>query len=333
MVPDLVNHHLCGSTTNDVTNASTTQLLDASTRTWSDDLVDALELRRELLPDLHEPGVELGPVRGIDRAVDGLPVVAAASHDTASAVAGTPLRPFGTDLYISCGTWALVGCERAAPVTTAAALAANVTNELGVEGSVRLLKNVTGLWLLEECRRWWASHGAAPSAPELVAAAEGVAGGRSVIDPDDPRFVTPGDMPQRIAAACAESGQPVPRSPAETTRVILDSLAVAWRTTVATIERVNGAAADRIHLVGGGSAIPLLRRLCASACERPVLAGPAEATVVGSAIVQAVALGTLDGVADGRRLAAEALRTERVMPEPMLDWDALDGRLSAARQG
>jgi rhamnulokinase len=329
MIPDLVNHDLCGSATNDVTDASTTQLLDVSTRDWSDELVERLELRRDVLPELHEPGTPLGAVGGVDRTVDGLPVVAAASHDTASAVAGTPLRAGGSDVYISCGTWALVGCERTAPVATPEALAANVTNELGVEGTIRLLKNVTGLWLLEECRRWWEAHGDASSAPELVAAAEHVPGGRSVVDPDDPRFGLPGDLPVRIAAACAESGQPVPASPAETTRVILDSLALAWRRTVATIERVSGRAAERIHLVGGGSAIPLLRRLCASACERPVLAGPAEATVVGNAIVQATAAGSLADVAHGRRLVEQALAVEQVTPEPMLDWDALAGRLPA----
>jgi rhamnulokinase len=329
MVPDLANHALCGSVTNDVTDASTTQLLDVATRTWSNELVEALGLRRDLLPDLHEPGTRLGAVDGLGAAVDGLPVVAAASHDTASAVAGTPLDPDATDVYISCGTWALVGCERSAPVTTAVALAANVTNELGVEGSVRLLKNVTGLWLLEECRRWWAAKGGPVSAPELVAAAADVPGGRSVIDPDDPRFVAPGDMPDRIAAFCAESGQPVPTSPAETTRVILDSLALAWRATVATIERVSGAAAG-IHLVGGGAAIPLLRRLCASACDRPVLAGPAEATVAGNAIVQAAALGVIDGIAHGRRLVAGAFGVDQVMPEPLVDWDALAGRLPAS---
>jgi rhamnulokinase len=327
MVPDLVNHELCGSTTNDVTDASTTQLLDVSTRRWSDDLVGALDLRRDLLPDLHEPGTVLGTVTGTGRAVDGLRVVAAASHDTASAVAGTPLGPGTAGVYISCGTWALVGRELAAPITTAAALAANVTNELGVEGSVRLLKNVTGLWLLEECRRSWVEHGEVHTTAELVAAAEEVPGGRSVIDPDDPRFAAPGDMPERITAACAESGQPIPESPGETTRVILDSLALTWRTTVATIEQVTGTAAERIHLVGGGAAIPLLRRLCASACDRPVLAGPAEATVVGNAIVQAAATGTLRDVAHGRRLVEHALAVDQVMPEPTLDWNALAARL------
>jgi rhamnulokinase len=329
MIPDLVNHDLCGSTTNDVTDASTTQLLDVSTRDWSDELVEALDLRRDVFPELHEPGALLGALAGVDHAVDGLPVVAAASHDTASAVAGIPLRDGGSDVYISCGTWALVGCERSTPVTTDEALTANVTNELGVDGSIRLLKNVTGLWLLEESRRWWEAHGDAASARQLVAAAEDVPGGRSVVDPDDPRFGPPGDVPVRIAAVCAESGQPVPGSPAETTRVILDSLALAWRRTVATIERVSGRSAERIHLVGGGSAIPLLRRLCASACERPVLAGPAEATVVGNAIVQATAAAVLADVAAGRRLTEQALAVDQVRPEPILAWDELAARLPA----
>ena len=285
----------------------------------------------DLLPALHTPGTELGTVTGIGAAVDGLRVVAAASHDTASAVAGTPLRADRPGIYISCGTWALVGCELPGPVTTAEALAANVTNELGVDGTVRLLKNVTGLWLLEECRRWWAAQGDAPSAAELVAAAEAVPGGRSIIDPDDPAFAPPGDMPARIAHRCLVTGQPVPASPAELTRTILDSLAARWRTTVATIERLSGVEATTIHLIGGGSAIPLLRRLCASACERPVLAGPAEATVVGNAVVQAVAAGVLEGVAQGRELVERTLGIAQIMPERTLDWDQLVGRLAEAR--
>ena len=153
MVPDLVNHALCGSRTNEITNASTTQLLDVSTRRWSDEVVALLGLRRDLLPELHEPGTPLGALAGMGPGVDGLPVVAAASHDTASAVAGTPLRRDRPAVYVSCGTWSLVGCELPGPVTSTEAQAANVTNELGVDGTVRLLKNVTGLWLLEECRR------------------------------------------------------------------------------------------------------------------------------------------------------------------------------------
>jgi rhamnulokinase len=326
MVPDLMNHALCGSTTNDITNASTTQLLDVTVRHWSDVLVAALGLRRDVLPDLHEPGAHLGTVRGVDPTVDGMRVVAAASHDTASAVVGTPLVGGGTDIYISCGTWALVGTERSDPVNTGEALAANVTNELGAGGTVRLLKNVTGLWLLEECRRAWSAEGHAWTAAELVAAAADVPGGRSVIDPDDERFAAPGHLPARIASACATSGQPVPESPPATVRVILDSIALAWRSTVATIERVAGITAPSVHLVGGGANVALLRRLCASACERRVMAGPAEATVLGNAIVQAVAAGVVTDVQHGRALLARSVDIEEISPEPMLDWSALEER-------
>ena len=329
MVPDLVNNALCGSTTNDITNASTTQLIDAEARSWSDQLISDLGLRRDVLPDLHEPGTMLGTVRQVDPAVNGLPVVAAASHDTASAVAGVPLRAERPGIYISCGTWSLVGCEVDKPVTSSGALSANVTNEIGVARTVRLLKNVTGLWLLEECRRTWARHGQATDPADLVAAAAAVPGGRSVINPDDPRFAAPGDMPARISEFCRETGQPVPTTPAEMTRTILDSLALTWRTTTATIEQIAGIEADVIHLVGGGSSIPLLRELCASACERPVLAGPAEATVAGNAIVQAIASGVLSDVAHGRALVERTLHVTEVAPCDTLDWDALAARLDA----
>jgi rhamnulokinase len=281
-----------------------------------------------VLPVLHEPGAGLGTVQGIDAEVDGLPVIAAASHDTASAVAGVPLRPDRQGVYISCGTWSLVGCEVAVPITTPEALSANVTNELGVNGTVRLLKNVTGLWLLAECRRTWAAQGRPTAAAEITAAARAVPGGRSVIDPDDPRFAAPGDMPTRIVEYCRGTGQPVPESPVELTRTILDSLALTWRTTVATIERVAGVEADVIHLVGGGSSIPLLRELCASACGRPVIAGPAEATVAGNAIVQAIANGTVADLAEGRRLVERASDLVEVAPRDTLDWNALAARLS-----
>ena len=327
MVPDLLNHTLCGSTSNEITNASTTQLLDVNERRWSDDLIARAALRPEIFPALHHPGTVLGSIDGVDAAVDGIALVATASHDTASAVAGTPLQSDRPALYISCGTWALVGCELTSPITSAAAMEADVTNELGAQNTVRLLKNVTGLWLLEECRRRWAEDGAATDAAELIAAAEHVPTARSVIDPDDVRFAVPGDMPGRIATACLESGQPVPASPPELTRVILDSIVLKWRTTVTTIERVAGMEAGVIHLVGGGAAIPLLGRLCASACERPVLVGPVEATVVGNALVQAVSAGALDDLQHGRRLVERMMRPESVMPQRTIDWDALAGRL------
>jgi rhamnulokinase len=269
MVPDLINHALCGSRTND---ASTTQLLDAVTRTWSDELVNRCGLRRDVLPSLHEPGSRLGTT------ADGLVVIAAASHDTASAVAGTPLRANRPGIYISCGTWALVGCELTQPVTSAAARAANVTNELGVDGTVRLLKNVPGLWLLEECRRTWAAQGQPTDIAQLIAGAARLPAGRGTFEPDDPSLVAPTDMPGAIAALC----NPVPTTPVAIARAILDSLALAFGRTVALIERISGVTAEVIHLVGGGANNHLLAQLTADACQRPVLAGPTEATVLGN---------------------------------------------------
>ena len=333
MVPDLINNHLCGSTTNDVTNASTTQLLDARTHEWSTALCDELGIRRSLFPSLHQPGATLGTIRGELASnhpnLDGLRVVACGSHDTASAIAGAPIDPSRPSIYISCGTWALVGCELTAPLTTVEALQANVTNELGVGNSTRFLKNVTGLWLLEECRRWWESTGLHLPIDELITAAAAVPGGQSVIDPDDSRLVGPEDMPEKIRAVCHASAQYVPDSPAEVARVIIDSLAMSFRRTVRTIESISGRPAEVIHLVGGGSSNGLLARLAASACERPVLCGPVEATVVGNALVQAIADGVLEDLATGRRLVESALSPVLVEPQTTIAWATLEDRLEA----
>ena len=333
MIPDLINNHLCGSTTNEVTNASTTQLLDARTHRWSTDLCEELGIRRSLLPSLHEPGTTLGTIRrelaARYPALDGLSVVACASHDTASAIVGTPLDTLRPSIYISCGTWALVGCELAAPLTTEAALLANVTNELGVGNSTRFLKNVTGLWLLEECRRSWESSGTLVPVDELVAAAATVPGGQAVIDPDDVRLTGNDDMPRKIRAVCQATSQHVPSTPAEFARVIVDSLALSFRRTVRTIEEITGRRAEVIHLVGGGSSNTLLARLAASACERPVLCGPVEATVVGNALVQAIADGAIENLDQGRRLVESALAPVLVEPEATIAWTTLEDRLEA----
>jgi rhamnulokinase len=331
MIPDLINNHLCGSTTNEVTNASTTQLLDARTHRWSTDLCDQLGIRRSLLPSLHDPGTTLGTIRHALAsrcpALEGLSVVACASHDTASAIVGTPLDPLRPSIYISCGTWALVGCELGAPLTTEAALLANVTNELGVNNSTRFLKNLTGLWLLEECRRSWESSGVRVPVDELVAGAAAVPGGQAVIDPDDARLNCPDDMPHKIRAVCRATSQHVPNTPAEFARVIVDSLALSFRRTVRTIESITGRHAEVVHLVGGGSSNGLLALLTASACERPVLCGPVEATVVGNALVQAIADGALENLQHGRRLVESALAPVLVRPEPTLAWTTLEDRL------
>jgi rhamnulokinase len=328
MVPDLVNHALCGSRTNDVTNASTTQLLDARTHTWNNELIGALNLRRDLMPTLHQPGTHLGTTSS------GLQVVAVASHDTASAVAGTPLSPNRPAIYISCGTWALVGCELRAPITDEKALDANVTNELGFNGTTRLLKNVTGFWLLEECRRAWAANGVhCASVAELMTAAALLPGGQSLFDPDDPRLVGATDMPVSIRKICSAAGQIEPGTPAEVTRAILDALALSFRRTVRVIEDVTGIRAEVLHLIGGGAHSRLLARLTASACDRTVLAGPAEATVIGNALVQAIADGTLADLNEGRRLIERSLPPLVFTPERCYDWEALERRVGVAPRG
>ena len=332
MLPDLINHDLCGSTTNDSTNASTTQLLDATTHQWSQPLLDDLGLRTDVMPALHDPGTPLGRVAGVDAGVDGVAVVSVASHDTASAVVGTPLRSDRPGIYISCGTWSLVGCERPSPITSARAAATNVTNELGVAGTTRLLKNVTGLWLLEQAIRQWESEGTRYDVVSLAAAAAEVPGGRAVVDPDDPQLTSGGPMATRISELCALNGDFVPTTAVEVTRVILDSLALAWRRTVRTIEQIAGFDAEVIHLVGGGSANALLAELCASACERPVLVGPTEATVVGNMLVQAIADGVVTDLATGRAMIARALPPRFVEPTRLLPWDQLEQRLESTQR-
>jgi rhamnulokinase len=335
MIPDLLNNHFCGSTTNEITNASTTQLLDARTHEWSTELCEELGIRRSLLPSLHQPGTTLGRIRRelTDQhpSLDGLSVVACASHDTASAIAGTPLLASRPSIYISCGTWALIGCEMGAPLTSDEALLENVTNELGVGNSTRFLKNVTGLWLLEECRRAWEATGSGLRIDELVAAAATLPGGRAVIDPDDLRLTGADEMPRKIRAVCAATSQEVPETPAHVARVIIDSLALSFRRTVQTIERISRCPAEVIHFVGGGSSNALLARLAASACERPVLCGPVEATIVGNALVQAIADGVLEDLDHGRRLVESALPPSVVEPVPTLDWSALEHRVDATR--
>jgi rhamnulokinase len=282
MIPDLFAYWLTGEEGAEVTNASTTQLLDVRTRTWATDLMRRVGVAPELFPALREPGTVIGP------AADGTPVIAVGSHDTASAVAGVPAAN-ERFAYISCGTWSLVGVELDRPVLTEASRAANFTNELGVDGTVRYLRNVMGLWLLQECVREWGVD----TAVVLAEAAARPAG--AVIDPDDPVFLPPGDMPARIADACRRTGQPVPADPPAVVRCVVDSLADAHRRAVHAARELSGVDVDVVHVVGGGARNALLCQLTADACGLPVVAGPVEATALGNVLVQARALGVIEG--------------------------------------
>ena len=278
-IPDLISYWLTGEIGAELTNASTTQLLDARSQQWSLPLLDAVGLRASLFPALRRPGDPAGTVRP-DLGLGPVRVTAVGSHDTASAVAGVPAATdrFG---YISCGTWSLVGVELDRPVLTEASRLANFTNEIGVGGTVRYLRNVMGLWLLQESMRTWGST----DLDGLLAAAAALPAARWLVDPDDPELLPPGDMPARIAAAAV--GGRAPDGPAQTVRCILDSLALAHRAALRDAQRLSGRDIDVVHIVGGGSRNELLCQLTADACGLPVLAGPVEAGALGNICVQA----------------------------------------------
>ncbi|WP_327009291.1 rhamnulokinase [Dactylosporangium sp. NBC_01737] len=325
LIPDLITYWLSGTTGAERTNASTTGLLTAGGAGWDLPLVARLGIHASLLPPLRDPGSVAGPLLPDVVATTGLTpdtlVTSVASHDTASAVAGIPARTRDF-AYISCGTWSLVGVELPSPVVTTDSYEAGFTNEIGVDGTVRYLRNVMGLWLLQECMRDWGSS----SLPALLAGAAAAPALRSVVDATDPRFLAPGDMPARIGAALRETGQPVPADPAAMTRCILDSLALAYRRAVHDAQRLTGRHVDVVHLVGGGAQNALLCQLTADACELPVEAGPVEAGALGNVLVQARALGLVAPDLPSMRALIHASRTYQPRPGSGPDWAAADRR-------
>lgn len=304
MIPDLLTYWLTGEIGAEATNASTTQLYDVRDRRWATDLMSRLGLPVRLFPTLREPGDSAGAllpsVAERTSLPPELPVTAVGSHDTASAVVGVPARD-ERFAYISCGTWALVGLELDGPILSEASRLANFTNEVGVDGRIRYLRNVAGLWLLQESVRAWESAGSAVDLPALLADAARVPALAALVDPDRPEFLSPGDMPTRIAEACRRMRQPVPGAPAELARCILDSLALAFRRTVRQAQDLSGHEVEVVHVVGGGVRNGLLCQLTADACGRPVLAGPVEAASIGNVLVQARTLGAIDGGLDKLR--------------------------------
>jgi len=307
LIPDLLRFWLTGEATAEVTNASTTQLLSAHEIGWDGSIATAVGIDPAILPPLVVPGTTSGPVSGPAAGECGssIPVVVVASHDTASAVAAIPAttNTFG---YVSSGTWSLVGIELREPTLNDAALGANLTNERGVDGTFRLLKNVIGLWLLQECRRTWRREGQDLSYDTLREMARAAPPFGSLIDPDDPRLLPPGDMPARIRLFCHETGQTPPATPGETTRCILESLACAYRSAFDAIRAASGQAVTEIHVVGGGSRNDLLCQLTANATGLPVLAGPVEATAIGNLLVQAMAAGRIGSLRELREVVGQS---------------------------
>lgn len=284
LIPDLLTYWLTGDIGAEVTNASTTALLDARTGTWDAGLMASLGIDAGLLPPLRDPGTTAGPLRPdvVEAIGQSAVVTRVASHDTASAVVAVPAE-HGRFAYISCGTWSLVGVELTRPVLTEEGRQANFTNERGVDGTIRYLRNVMGLWPLQECLRVWKAQA---DLPALLAAAAARPAFAAVVDIDDPLFLPPGDMPARIEEACRREGQPVPTDPAGFVRCIVDSLAVAHSKAIDDAVRLSGRPVEVVHLIGGGSHNDLLCQATADACRLPVVAGPAEATAIGNVLVQ-----------------------------------------------
>lgn len=317
MIPDLLTHWLTGSVGAEATNASTTGLFDARGRDWSPDLMDRLGIDRSLFPPIRRPGDAAGTLLPYVAAETGLPestpVTAVASHDTASAVAAVPATGPGF-AYLSCGTWSLAGLELAEPVITEASRAANFTNEAGLDGSYRFLRNVMGLWLLSESLRTWADRGLPAELGPLMERAARSRPFAALVDPDDPVFLTPGDMPGRIDAYCERTGQRPPTDQAATVRCVLESLALAHRAALRTAAELSGTDIRVVHLVGGGSRNELLCQLTSDATGLPVVAGPAEATALGNVLVQARTRGLVGDRAEMRRLVARTQPLRRYEP-------------------
>jgi rhamnulokinase len=328
LIGDAFNHFCCGMAKNEESLASTTQLYNPRTKTWSKKLFSALGLREEMFAPIVPSGTKLGRFKKELAEITGLPqieVIASCSHDTGAAVAAVPANG-GNWAYLSSGTWSLMGVESPHPVITDQGRDANFTNEIGFGGTVRLLKNIVGLWLVQECRREWAAHGQEFDYATLTQLASESQPFVSLINPADARFVSPGDMSTKIVAFCKETGQPAPESPGAFVRCALESLALFYRVTLRQLERVIGKTIAQLHIVGGGSKNMLLNQFAANALQIPVIAGPAECTALGNILVQAIALGHLPSLAAAREVVRHSFEVTTVKPQSGAEWDGAFGR-------
>lgn len=315
-MPDLLNYWLTGVQKSEMTIASTSQFYDPRTRAFSTELLERLGLPAHILPPLVEPGTLLGPLRDPIASATRLgpaPVYATAAHDTASAVAAVPVSGERTWCYISSGTWSLMGLELPAPVIDDRCLELNFTNEIGAQGTVRFLKNIAGLWLLQECRRAWAAEGVEYSYAELAELAAHAGPAKAIIDVD--AFLHPGDIPRKIAAWCEARGLPAPSTPGEMCRTILESLAARYAKVLESLESALGRRIQVIHIVGGGSRNRVLNQIVANVAGREVVAGPSEATAIGNLLVQAIAAGELKDLAAGRDVVRRSFDVETFRPQ------------------
>lgn len=321
-MPDVFHYFFTGIKVNEFTDASTSQMLDPVSRGWAYDLVKAFGLPTHILGTIAPPGTVLGPLRtqvATETGLNPVPVILPASHDTGSAVAAVPARG-ASWAYISSGTWSLMGAEVPAPLVHEAALQHNFTNEGGVDGTVRLLKNIMGLWLVQECRRTWERAGQSFSYEELARLAGAAPPFVSLVNPDDSTFILPANMPAALGEFCRRTGQPVPTEPGAVVRCALESLALRYRWVLERLEELLGRRLEVIHVVGGGCQNALLCQLTADACNRPVLAGPVEATAIGNVLVQAVGLRLLGSLADAREVVRSSFEVTPYTPQEPERW-------------
>ncbi len=328
MMPDLFHWWLTGTKANEFTNATTTQFCGATSRQWCTELLDRFGVPTRMLEELVHPGTDLGPLRASVAEATGLTqvrVVVPGTHDTASAVMAVPassqpgVRPDWC--YISSGTWSLMGAEIAAPVLSDRCRELNFTNEGGVGGTARLLKNIAGLWLLQECQRAWAEQGTSRTWDEIVQLAADAPPLASLIDPDRGEFVAPQDMPAAIRQACRQTDEAVPESDGAVLRCALESLAMRYRMVLDWTEELVGGAIDHVHVVGGGTQNRLLCQMTADACQRVVLAGPVEATAIGNLMVQVLADKQVASVAEAREVVRKSFSVEQYEPQNAAPWD------------
>ncbi len=322
LVPDLVHFLLSGRAVTEYTNATTTQLVNAGSGTWDGEILERLHLPAHLLTEIVPAGTDIGPLTGAVAAELGLPglrVIAPATHDTGSAVAGAPLEDGWA--YISSGTWSLVGVERKGALLDAKVARHNFSNEGGAFGTTRFLKNVMGLWILESCRQEWRGQGRDVRYESLLRQIETMDGCPALIFPDDPRFFNPSSMLEAIAAQLAESGQRMPTDPPVVAQVILASLALRYASVLRTVEALTGRKISGLLIVGGGSRNDYLNQVTATVTGLKVRAGPAEATVTGNLLVQAIVHGRFDSLAEGRRHVAQNLRMAEFEPRPSPAWE------------
>jgi len=321
-IPDLLNYWLSGRICSEYTVATTTQFVDAHQRTWAAALLSDIGLPTHVLPEIVQPGSVIGAIRAAaTSALAGTPVVAPACHDTGSAIASVCAG--GSTAFISSGTWSLLGTEIDAPLITAKARDLNFTNEGGVCGTVRLLKNISGLWLLQSCRRTWAATGRSIDYEALLAAAaDDNLSFRSLVDPDHHAFLNPADMPAEIGKYCRQTAQKPPAEPAAFARTILESLALKYRVVLESLEELTGRRITQIRIVGGGSRNRLLNQFTADATGRTVIAGPVEATALGNITMQMLATGAVASLADARAVIERSFPVERFEPAANDKWDA-----------